>query len=342
MRCGGHVCRTRGYPDGMGVRRCVDCGEGVTGGPRFTLCDACRKSRRRASKASYDNKHRAVRGRCETCGVDVDSRARWCLDHRQAGRWATERARRQAAAVTRPCEGCGSPLAPSKHKWCDACAAHIRTEQQRARRPPTRSGKCRGCGTDMGYQRIWCLKCRPTPKRKRSSSGARTGHCVRCAVEVGPWSLYCAECIPIVRRERDRARYAEKQKRQPRTSNCRDCGQEFVYDGPGRVPFYCPVCRNIAQRRRGRIHHLRSKYNLSVHDYDGMLVAQNGVCAACKGDNDGKPLSVDHDHACCPGDSSCGRCVRGLLCGSCNRALGFLDDDDRRISRAITYLRRWE
>lgn len=27
---------------------------------------------------------------------------------------------------------------------------------------------------------------------------------------------------------------------------------------------------------------------------------------------------VDHDHDCCPGGWSCGRCVRGLICSECN------------------------
>lgn len=38
-----------------------------------------------------------------------------------------------------------------------------------------------------------------------------------------------------------------------------------------------------------------------------------------------KRFAIDHDHACCPGATSCGKCVRGLLCMGCNLSLGFLD-----------------
>ena len=35
-------------------------------------------------------------------------------------------------------------------------------------------------------------------------------------------------------------------------------------------------------------------------------------------------LSVDHDHNCC--EEGCGKCIRGLLCGWCNRRLAVLED----------------
>lgn len=78
-----------------------------------------------------------------------------------------------------------------------------------------------------------------------------------------------------------------------------------------------------------------------------MLTAQDGVCGFC-----GKPettvqngkivaLAVDHDHSCCPGKQSCGRCVRGLLCHLCNLAIGkteetwaALSDTYARMGRA--------
>lgn len=31
---------------------------------------------------------------------------------------------------------------------------------------------------------------------------------------------------------------------------------------------------------------------------------------------------IDHDHRCCPGDVSCGKCVRGIVCSRCNTGIG--------------------
>lgn len=54
----------------------------------------------------------------------------------------------------------------------------------------------------------------------------------------------------------------------------------------------------------------------------------------------GALLTVDHDHACCPGDRSCGRCVRGFLCVYCNSAAGMLGDDAVRAQMLADYLQR--
>lgn len=83
---------------------------------------------------------------------------------------------------------------------------------------------------------------------------------------------------------------------------------------------------------------LKNTYSLSLAQFDSMLIEQSGRCLVC---ND--PMedpSVDHNHACCPGKKSCGKCIRGLLHRSCNAALGYLKDSVERAQAAVDYLKR--
>lgn len=97
--------------------------------------------------------------------------------------------------------------------------------------------------------------------------------------------------------------------------------------------------RNPRSYERRKKEWLKSLYKMSPEDYDNLLASQNGVCAIClqlcKTD---RGLSIDHDHSCCPGNKSCGKCIRGLLCSNCNRAIGMLQEDITIITRAIEYL----
>lgn len=73
---------------------------------------------------------------------------------------------------------------------------------------------------------------------------------------------------------------------------------------------------------------LKRKYGLTLPDYLFLLEKQNGVCAICKKPSDikGRRLAIDHDHKCCPDQNTCGKCIRGLLCYTCNAGLGGLED----------------
>lgn len=83
----------------------------------------------------------------------------------------------------------------------------------------------------------------------------------------------------------------------------------------------------VAEQMRAR--QLRIRYGITTEQYDAMYEAQDGCCAMCGRPEpaEGRRLAVDHDHRCCPGRKSCGRCLRGLLCTSCNNHLGVLEDD---------------
>lgn len=93
---------------------------------------------------------------------------------------------------------------------------------------------------------------------------------------------------------------------------------------------------------KNRAQKLRLTYNMSVEDYDKMFQEQEGLCAICLCSPQGDArLAVDHDHACCPGTKSCGKCIRKLLCSSCNNGLGRFRDNEILLQRAIDYLKEF-
>lgn len=87
---------------------------------------------------------------------------------------------------------------------------------------------------------------------------------------------------------------------------------------------------------------LKYMYNLEWEDYLAMFHAQGGTCYICNQECTKFPgLSVDHDHRCCPGDRSCGKCVRRLLCDACNNGLKFFRDNADRMRVAANYIEKF-
>jgi Recombination endonuclease VII len=82
------------------------------------------------------------------------------------------------------------------------------------------------------------------------------------------------------------------------------------------------------------------KHGITVEQFQELETNQDGLCAICKRPPDRRYLCIDHNHACCPGLFSCGKCVRGLLCVKCNRAVGGFGDDPVIIKRAAAYMER--
>lgn len=81
-----------------------------------------------------------------------------------------------------------------------------------------------------------------------------------------------------------------------------------------------------------------SRHHVTREAFEALVIAQGGACAICLKPGTWETLCVDHDHACCPGFYSCGKCIRGALCRGCNGALGKMNDDTRALQRAIEYL----
>jgi Recombination endonuclease VII len=83
------------------------------------------------------------------------------------------------------------------------------------------------------------------------------------------------------------------------------------------------------------------QHSITIDDYNKLFKKQNGVCAICLKPPTRRRFDVDHDHSCCPGSKSCGKCVRGLLCHSCNHGLGQLNDSVSILQKAIKYLKNY-
>lgn len=133
---------------------------------------------------------------------------------------------------------------------------------------------------------------------------------------------------------------------------CADCDTGLpIFEFPPHrsKPERIDTCRQCVRARRherfGGVpsdqHHykLLKKFGMTAAEYNAMVEAHGGRCAICRrlpygGRKDArkKYLSVDHCH-------TTGK-VRGLLCDSCNLAIGLFKDDPDRMLTAVEYLKR--
>jgi len=118
---------------------------------------------------------------------------------------------------------------------------------------------------------------------------------------------------------------------------------------PDGLSYWCRNC-NAQQSKTWRLNNpekkvkankqkgLKSRYGLSIDQYNQLLIAQNYKCAICNkpetakhsDKNSIKALAVDHCHAT-------GK-IRGLLCDACNRAEGFLRGSPKLARKLAEYL----
>ncbi len=112
-------------------------------------------------------------------------------------------------------------------------------------------------------------------------------------------------------------------------------GQKFV-KGYRKSFYYSDKGQKYMYEQR-----LKTK-GLSLEGYNELFKKQNGVCAIClTPPQSHRRLCIDHDHKCCVGIKSCGKCIRGLLCDDCNHALGSAKDSIKILENAVKYLNLW-
>lgn len=94
----------------------------------------------------------------------------------------------------------------------------------------------------------------------------------------------------------------------------------------------CLSCAKEYQHTRKDYYYKRN-YGVSLEQFNEMLILQDNKCKICNRDQSElkSTLHVDHCH-------QTGK-VRGLLCASCNRGIGFFSDNPDLLIKAISYLR---
>lgn len=90
-------------------------------------------------------------------------------------------------------------------------------------------------------------------------------------------------------------------------------------------------------KEKRRANSRKYEYNIAPEEFDRKKAEQDSKCAVCKAE--GVFLVVDHNHSCCFERKTCGKCNRGLLCRSCNTAIGLLKESEEILNSAIQYLR---
>lgn len=127
-----------------------------------------------------------------------------------------------------------------------------------------------------------------------------------------------------------------------RTGVCALCGPVAMQpksrgaDRP--VLWRCKNSRTLSEQRGKIRYRYRTLYNMTTAQWAAMLISQSGRCEICS-----EPMRhphIDHDHACCQGLPSCGRCVRALLCDRCNRGMGNFRDNPEVLHLASEYIIR--
>lgn len=121
---------------------------------------------------------------------------------------------------------------------------------------------------------------------------------------------------------------------------CKPCKKE--YDNKHKANWKFEPYHRINRYKA----HLKKRYSMSLEELVVVYDSQGGCCPICNkslphpADENGDKwqTNIDHNHACCSTDTTCGKCVRGLLCRDCNLMIGHAKDNLDTLKKAVEYL----
>ncbi len=299
---------------------CIDCGMLLRGRQSLKRCPDCKQMHVRIrERQRHFEKHGSPAFTCNLCGLTFDGNRRreYCdvckVEHQRTK--DRERSRRRRNAATQiECLDCGNVVPGSRRrKRCEPCAARRAAELQRQRRairqnrPGPRSFACQRCGEVVEVP-----------------EGGKAG--------LRKWCDTCRRAIDIEERkarydadpERHRKAATEYYRRDLETNRQRS------RDAQARRRADPEKNQHDLRRKRSR------KFGISIDQViavESLTGTPCPICSATMTRQRGlRLLCIDHDHET--------GFVRGVLCSSCNTALGMFNDDPTRLRAAADYLRR--
>jgi hypothetical protein len=209
---------------------------------------------------------------------------------------------------------------------------------------------CRACNRvvfldDFDFERYRCVKCVETNALLSAEQRVmeNRGWTLDDVVRVWNSTKQCGKCKEV------KIGYLFGLSSRGKTglsSGCRECESSKK-----RNLDYKPTSTQAKQYKEnhkltGKRSDLRplTRKSLSDDAYEDMLILQEFRCGICRRHQNefSKTFATDHDHRCCPGKVSCGKCLRGLLCNRCNPGIGIFNDDVEILQNAIDYLNRYK
>ena len=171
---------------------------------------------------------------------------------------------------------------------------------------------------DKTYNGVPCKNCGSTIKHVSSYS------CVDCNVKRSISKLYDDNLMAQYRTKEKRQKYNEENKEKRKSYKLKYSEKQEIKE---QRQNYYKENKNIFVDKR-----LKRVYNISLEDYNKLLLEQNNKCAICGTEkcSSGKRMAVDHSHI---SDK-----VRGLLCKNCNIGIGMFFDNVAFLKNAIEYL----
>jgi len=164
-----------------------------------------------------------------------------------------------------------------------------------------------------------CSKCQELKSTSNFHKGSNNGY-----------SSYCKPCASEYNKKKIKRKF-KRVKSNYNKMECRTCETVKLKSEYPKGRYSCRQCCSHSSFVRN----IEKKYNIPYSRYEQIKKEQKDSCAIC---SKKEKLLIDHDHSCCPGVGSCGRCVRGLVCFKCNVALGMVSDNKNILNSMILYL----